>query len=169
MYLSEIVYGGLDGIITTFVIIAGSSGASFSSKVTILLGLASTVADGFSMGVSAYLAEKVRENPQNPYAVGAVTCASFVLLGVIPLVPFIVHRLRPDLVKRPLLLSGVLTLLLLVALGLLKGRVENAIETVVVGSLAAVIAYYITKQLNKYVAQSELVSVSVVDNGIIQN
>ena len=150
MYLSEIVYGGLDGIITTFVIIAGASGASFATKVTILLGLASNIADGFSMGVSAYLAEKMRPNAQNPVAVGAITCASFILLGIIPLLPFIIHKQKPHLIQKPMIWSCVLTIGLLLGLGLLKGQISSAVETVVVGSIAAFISYQITKQLNKY-------------------
>lgn len=57
-YLGEIVYGGIDGIVTTFAIVAGSVGAGLSSAIILILGFANLVADGFSMGVGAYLSSK---------------------------------------------------------------------------------------------------------------
>lgn len=57
-YLSEIVYGGIDGIVTTFAVVAATVGAGLDSALVIILGLANLIADGFSMGVSAYLSEK---------------------------------------------------------------------------------------------------------------
>lgn len=149
MYLSELVYGGLDGIITTFVIIAGSSGATFSNKVTILLGLASIIADGFSMGISSYLAEKMRVNGQNPYMVGLVTFIAFILLGFIPLIPYILkQKINID---NPIFYSSILTAFLLILLGYLKGNIISSLETLLIGSFAAFLAYTITKQLKKYI------------------
>ena len=52
--LSEFVYGGMDGVITTVAIIAGTMGADISTKYALILGLANILADGFSMGISRY-------------------------------------------------------------------------------------------------------------------
>ena len=57
-YVKSVVYGGLDGIITTFAIVAGVSGASLSAGVVLILGFANLIADGFSMGVGDYLSSK---------------------------------------------------------------------------------------------------------------
>ncbi len=65
-YLKEIVYGGTDGIITTFAVVAGFSGASLGSGnvitlsfLTVLLfGLANLFADAFSMGLGNFLSIK---------------------------------------------------------------------------------------------------------------
>lgn len=57
-YLGEFVYGGIDGIVTTFAIVAGSVGAGLTSKIILILGFANLIADGFSMGVGAYLSSK---------------------------------------------------------------------------------------------------------------
>ncbi len=57
-YLGETVYGGIDGIVTTFAIVAGSVGAGLTSKIILILGFANLIADGFSMGVGAYLSSK---------------------------------------------------------------------------------------------------------------
>jgi vacuolar iron transporter family protein len=62
-YLREIVYGGVDGIITTFAVVAGFSGASLgesatvelTSMVVLLFGLANLFADGVSMGLGNFL------------------------------------------------------------------------------------------------------------------
>jgi len=57
-HLAEFVYGGIDGIVTTFAVVAAAAGAGFSSEVIIIMGMANLIADGISMGVSAYMAEK---------------------------------------------------------------------------------------------------------------
>ncbi|MCI5077281.1 VIT1/CCC1 transporter family protein [Oricola sp.] len=57
-YLRDWVYGGIDGAVTTFAIVAGVVGASLSAKVVIILGLANLVADGISMAASNYSGTK---------------------------------------------------------------------------------------------------------------
>lgn len=61
-YLKEIVYGGNDGIVTTFAVIAGFTGADIASSfptypfLTVLLfGLANLCADATSMGLGNFL------------------------------------------------------------------------------------------------------------------
>ena len=60
-YIKNIVYGGLDGTITTFAVVAGVSGASLSSGVLLILGFANLLADGISMAVGEYLSEKAEK------------------------------------------------------------------------------------------------------------
>ena len=50
-YLGEFVYGGIDGCVTTFAVVAGAAGAHLDAKVTLILGLANLFADGFAMSV----------------------------------------------------------------------------------------------------------------------
>ncbi|MEQ8704260.1 MAG: VIT1/CCC1 transporter family protein [Phaeodactylibacter sp.] len=57
-YLGEFVYGGIDGSVTTFAVVAGSVGAGLDSSVILILGFANLLADGFSMSVGAYLSAK---------------------------------------------------------------------------------------------------------------
>lgn len=52
------MFGGLDGIITTFAVVAASVGGSLSSDVIMLMGFANLVADGLSMGFGDYLSSK---------------------------------------------------------------------------------------------------------------
>ena len=64
-YLSDFIYGAIDGIVTTFAVVAGVVGAGLSSKIVIVLGVANLLADGFSMGVSNYLGTKVEEEQKS--------------------------------------------------------------------------------------------------------
>lgn len=57
-YVRDWVYGGIDGAVTTFAIVAGVVGADLSSKVIVILGLANVVADGISMAASNYSGTK---------------------------------------------------------------------------------------------------------------
>jgi VIT1/CCC1 family predicted Fe2+/Mn2+ transporter len=57
-YLGEFVYGGIDGCVTTFAVVAGAVGASLDSAIIIILGFANLFADGFAMSVGAFLSSK---------------------------------------------------------------------------------------------------------------
>lgn len=57
-YINDIVYGGTDGIVTTFAVVSGAIGAGFDIKVIIILGLANLIADGTAMGFGDYLGLK---------------------------------------------------------------------------------------------------------------
>jgi VIT1/CCC1 family predicted Fe2+/Mn2+ transporter len=71
--LKEIVYGGIDGIITTFAVVAGFTGATMmatdrgeegiaiSVSVVLVFGLANLFADGFSMGVGDFLSSRAEK------------------------------------------------------------------------------------------------------------
>lgn len=60
-YLPDFVYGGIDGSVTTFAIVAGVTGASLSPSIVLILGFANLFADGFSMAVSNYLSTKSKK------------------------------------------------------------------------------------------------------------
>ena len=57
-YLPEIVYGSIDGIVTTFAVVAGASGANLGTDIIFILGLANLLADGLSMSIGSYLSKK---------------------------------------------------------------------------------------------------------------
>ncbi len=68
LHLRDAVLGGMDGCITTFAIIAGSSGASLPGLIVIILGFSNLVADGLSMAIGNYLGVKSeREQLQAAY------------------------------------------------------------------------------------------------------
>jgi len=53
-HLKDMVYGGIDGAVTTFAIVAGVEGAGLSPNVIIALGIANILADGFSMAAGNF-------------------------------------------------------------------------------------------------------------------
>ncbi len=172
-YLGEFVYGGMDGCVTTFAVVAGSVGANLNSNVIIILGFANLIADGFAMSVGAYLSHKterdnlkkrLKENgvvneqvlqagqdpagPKSPALIGAMTFAAFVLIGLIPLLAYVIDYFRPlpyDLFT----ISCVLTAAGFAFIGGLKASVNQTpvykgmLETLLLGTAAAVVAYYI--------------------------
>lgn len=62
-YFKEIIYGGIDGIVTTFAVVAGFTGAALTSSdtaqltftIVLLFGLANLFADAASMGLGNFL------------------------------------------------------------------------------------------------------------------
>lgn len=56
--LRDVVYGAIDGSVTTFAIVAGVAGAGLSPFIIVALGLANVIADGFSMAAGNYSATK---------------------------------------------------------------------------------------------------------------
>lgn len=61
-YLRDWIYGGIDGAVTTFAIVAGVVGAHLSVVVVLLLGFANLVADGLAMAASNYTATKAERD-----------------------------------------------------------------------------------------------------------
>ena len=57
-YIGSMVYGGLDGIITTFAVVSGVAGAELGAHIILILGIGNLLADGFSMGTGDYLSTK---------------------------------------------------------------------------------------------------------------
>lgn len=57
-YIGSMVYGGLDGVVTTFAAVSGVAGANLGAHIVLIMGLANLLADGLSMAVGAYLSDK---------------------------------------------------------------------------------------------------------------
>ncbi|MBI1971540.1 MAG: VIT1/CCC1 transporter family protein [Candidatus Wildermuthbacteria bacterium] len=96
VYVGDFVYGANDGIVTTFAVVAGATGALLPHGIIIILGLANLLADGFSMGASNYLAlrsekelgEHQGANSAHLLQHGFITFTAFVVAGFIPLLPY---------------------------------------------------------------------------------
>ena len=61
-YLRDWVFGGIDGAVTTFAIVAGVAGASLSTNIILILGAANLLADGFSMAAGNYSGVKAERD-----------------------------------------------------------------------------------------------------------
>lgn len=56
-YIKAAVFGGLDGIITTFAVVASVAGADLKTEVVLVMGFANLLADGVSMAFGEYIGE----------------------------------------------------------------------------------------------------------------
>lgn len=61
-YLRDWIYGGLDGAVTTFAIVAGVVGAHLAPAVVLILGFANLIADGFAMAAGNYSGTKAEHD-----------------------------------------------------------------------------------------------------------
>lgn len=152
-HISDLVYGANDGIITTFAVVSGATGASLEGTTIIILGLASLLADGFSMGSSKILSEKSERAykelegetvaTDNVLIGGSATFGAFIIAGCLPLLPFF-FNVPPD---KKFIVSAVATGFALFMVGGLRSFVTKrsfisaALEMFVIGGIAAVIAY----------------------------
>lgn len=57
-FLKPIIFGGLDGILTSFAIVAGAAGGRLDPSVVLILGFSNIFADALSMGVGEFLSSK---------------------------------------------------------------------------------------------------------------
>ena len=221
-YIGEFVYGGIDGSVTTFAVVAGSAGAQLESSVVIILCFANLIADGFAMSVGSYLSTKsekqkyqkhknieywevdnlpeaereeireiyaakgfegellekvvdqitadkdrwvdvmmkeeleMAEETKSPFAMGAVTFISFVILGFIPLIIYVIDYTvgtSADL----FVTSSVMTFIIFGLIGYAKSYVTNTsrirgmFETLFLGGSAAVLAYFVGDILEKLI------------------
>lgn len=146
-YLPDLVYGANDGIVTTFAIVAGIVGASLPNRIVLILGFASLLADGLSMGTSNYLSKRsevdARVGRRTAARHGSATAIGFVLPGAVPLLAYLLPL--PQTARFPV--AAVLTLATLFGVG--AGRSfatdgrwwRNGLEMLLVGTLAAGLAY----------------------------
>jgi VIT1/CCC1 family predicted Fe2+/Mn2+ transporter len=212
-YIGNMVYGGLDGIVTTFAVVSGVAGANLGANVVMIMGVANLLADGLSMAIGAYLSEKsVKEYYNNekrretwevenypegerlelkeiyksqgypdpdvaklveiktankkrwvetmmveelglladekkPLTGSAITFASFVVAGSLPLLSYLVGLFIPIPMNIAFWISIGLSALALFSLGAAKVKVtglkpiRSGLEMLIVGGLAAGVAY----------------------------
>jgi vacuolar iron transporter family protein len=148
-YFPDLVYGANDGIITTFAVVSGVVGANLSERIILILGFANLLADGISMGASNFLARRsyaeAADRADRPEAArhGAATVVGFVTAGTVPLVAYLVPV--PDGGRFPL--AVLLTLATLFTVGASRalitrlGWIRSGLEMLLVGTLAAAVAY----------------------------
>ncbi len=162
-YLPEFVYGGIDGAITTFAVVSGAMGASLSSSIILILGFANLIADGFSMAVSNYLSVKSQTELHryhrdykefkklggHPIKNGIATFLSFIIIGFIPLISFVIALFFNSMNQYKFAYSFFLTAIALLIVGAVKGEIikkhwlKSSMETLLIGSLAAILAFLV--------------------------
>jgi vacuolar iron transporter family protein len=152
-YLRDMVYGALDGVITTMAVLAGAEGASLSMRVGLILGMANLLGDGISMGASNYLGLRSEIEQaggsvaaEAPWRHGLATVAAFVVVGSAPLAAFLVSPVTGMSVFP---VAAALAAGALVAAGIVraafvgKTALRSALEMLSVGLLAGGGAYVV--------------------------
>lgn len=161
VYVGNLVYGANDGVVTTFAIVAGATGALLPQGVIIILGLANLLADGFSMGASNYLAlrseKELRDvqggngainngegNTSHLVQHGCITFAAFVIAGSVPLIPYLFSAENPRI---SFILSGVLAAATFWLVGAARTLLTGGnpwkagAEILAIGGVASVVAF----------------------------
>ncbi len=164
-YLPEMVYGSIDGTVTTFAIISGVAGAGLSPMIVIILGISNVLADGFSMASSSYLAKKSESDrdqddhsTEEALRAALATFVSFVLVGSIPLLAYLFSFLFGIGQGLEYQFSIVLTTLAFIYVGAMRGKVTKTsipraiLETLIIGTIAALVAYFVGKGLSGFAA-----------------
>lgn len=158
-FIPDMVYGANDGIISTFAIVAGVVGAQLEVKTILIVGVASLFADGFSMATSNYLASesentllKTAGDTDDPFLVNTkplssavATFIAFVVVGAIPLFPYILFYNSGDVFSYTMMATA----LALLAVGGMrnwvtgKSIIKGSIKVLVIGGVAAGLAFFI--------------------------
>ncbi|WP_342238994.1 VIT1/CCC1 transporter family protein [Inquilinus sp. OTU3971] len=61
-YVRDWIYGGIDGAVTTFAVVAGVAGADLPMQIVLILGAANLIADGFSMAAGNFSGTKAERD-----------------------------------------------------------------------------------------------------------
>ena len=148
-YISELVNGSLDGLITSFSLVSASLGSSINKKTLLILAITGILVDAYSMGISRYLSEKTDESDKTgktAFMSGLTVAISFVIFGAVPIIPLIVSQ-KNNSMK---ILSIFLSLLGFYFIGAYKGSydglspIKNGLETLFMGLTAAFLSYFVS-------------------------
>jgi len=100
-HVRGIVFGGMDGILTTFALLAAAAGTKTSHSLTLVISISTVLADALSMAAGEYLSAKAEEELQgaafkrplddpHPLEKGAAMFIAFTLFGSMPLLGFVI-------------------------------------------------------------------------------
>ena len=150
-YSKSIVYGGLDGIITTFAVVAGTVGGNLPTLTVVILGFSNLLADGFSMASGDYLSS--HDEDENPLHNAIATFVSFNFFGLIPLLAYILAENQLGS-KNGFAVACLVTAFALALLGFTKAKITKTkavLQTVLIGGVAAFVAFFVGEFLGNIV------------------
>ncbi|MEL7473158.1 MAG: VIT1/CCC1 transporter family protein [Planctomycetota bacterium] len=214
-YLSDFVYGAIDGAVTTFAVVSSVKGADLSPAIVLVLGAANLIGDGFSMAagnfqgtraenqrrerIRRFESEEIENHPdgeraevreifkhkgfegdtldgavetitarkerwiefmlteehglsmdeRNAWRAAGMTLVAFIVVGAIPLVPFVFEAIGAIASGPAFLVSSIATGAAFFLIGAAKSRFvdeswfKGGMDTLFVGSIAAVLAYFV--------------------------
>ena len=132
-----VVFGMEDGTVSIFGLIFGVAATTTSTQAVVIAGASGAVAAAVSMMAGVYL-DAAPEESSNPWEQSLWMLLADFAAAAVPIVPFV---LLP--IPQARVVSGVVTLLLLIGLGVGRARVakrdtlRTILETVAIGIAAA--------------------------------
>ncbi len=161
-YIRDAVFAANDGIVTTFAVIAGAQGAELTAAVVIIMGFANLMADGFSMASGNYLGIKSEQEYDTAHKVylkkdinilvhPLITFIAFIGAGLLPLIPYLMKT------KYEFELAITFVVLALFSIGIVRAHfskkqyLKDGFQSLLIGGIAAVVAYTIGYWLENYV------------------
>lgn len=172
-HMRGIVFGGMDGILTTFALLAAVAGSGGSSPaLTLVIGISTVLADGLSMGAGEYLSAKAEaevaggtdDEETTPLEKGAAMFVAFTVFGAMPLFGYLLTELLARGATYHFQLSVLITGFTLFALGTIKSTFgagewfRSGTEVTLIGGAAACVAFYTAKGVDYLVAKSGALS-----------
>jgi len=169
-HIRGIVFGGMDGILTTFALLAAAAGSKHtSSSLTLVIGVSTVLADALSMAAGEYLSAKAEKelgasddpDEPGPLSKGAAMFIAFTLFGSMPLMAYIGSAIvasSTGIASDPatsFILSVFITAGTLFALGTLKSQFgvgvwwQAGLEVTGIGGAAASVAYFTAKVVDR--------------------
>ena len=156
LYLSDIIFGGIDGIITSSSIISGvySLGMSQNNKTIIVLGLANLISGGFSGGYSRYICSQteveqglVKEKNSRKSAMYAG--ASYIFFGSLLFVPFMYYKgIEAFKISFAILMSSLFFIGYVKAIVLKKeDRIKCGARYMITGVLVSLLSFKISRHI----------------------
>lgn len=143
--MRNIVFGVEDGLVSTVGLLSGIAAAGISKSNILTTGIVLVLVEGFAMAVGSLLSEHSTEEYEaagnvpfgHAFAAGLVMFASYLISGMVPLVPY---ALFSPAIALPISISA--SLIAILGLGAISGRlfgvspVRKAIEMLLLGGLA---------------------------------
>jgi len=162
-HMRGVVFGGMDGILTTFALLAAVAGSNtVTTTLTLVIGVSTVLADALSMAAGEYLAAKAEDemaggagtSEAGPLEKGAAMFIAFTVFGSMPLLGFSLAALIASRsggsagTQEYFFISVIITAATLFALGTIKSSFgagvwwQAGLEVTAIGGAAALVAYY---------------------------
>ena len=154
-YLPSVVYGGSDGAVSYFSLMAGAYGAGLPLKMIIAIGVSNVLADAFSMASADYLSEdsKVTIDKKEEMLSSLLTFISFSILGIFPIIPtlyaYFNNMSDTKISFEVFIASSILTIIAFSFIGYLRGKVlgrskaRSILQSIFICSVSAIVAYFV--------------------------
>ena len=168
-HVRGVVFGGMDGILTTFALLAAVEGSTqTSTSLTLVIGISTVLADALSMAAGEYLSAKAEHELQGGYDAdepgplekGAAMFIAFTLFGSLPLIGCVAStNLSRFDSSSSFSISVVITAGMLFALGAIKSQFGAGVwylagaEVAGIGGVAATVAYFTARVVGKLMGE----------------